>query len=63
MTDVLRDLSSLAALVIVYSLAIDPFAQQLTHFRPERVVVDSAASIPIESIFSVIGDSTSDATL
>ena len=55
------DLSSLAALIIVYSLAIDPFAQQLTHFRPERVVVDSAASIPIQSIFSVIGDFTSDA--
>ncbi|KAL8924374.1 MAG: hypothetical protein Q9172_002721 [Xanthocarpia lactea] len=46
-----RDLSSLAALVVLYSLAIDPFAQQLTHFRPERAVVDSEASIPIQSLF------------
>lgn len=49
---VIRDLSSLAAIVIVSSLAIDPFAQQLTHIRLERVVAYNLAIANMQWIVS-----------
>ncbi|KAL8782737.1 MAG: hypothetical protein Q9213_005161 [Squamulea squamosa] len=48
-----KDLSSLAALVIIYSLAIDPFVQQLTHLRLERVVADLRPSITVQWVYLV----------
>ncbi|KAI4182272.1 MAG: hypothetical protein L6R41_006081 [Letrouitia leprolyta] len=57
-----RDSSSLAALVILFSLGIDPFAQQLTHLQLESIAVDSEASIPVQSLFSVYNCITNDCT-
>ncbi|KAL8650763.1 MAG: hypothetical protein Q9210_003635 [Variospora velana] len=39
-------------MVIACSLVIDPFVRQLRHVPLERVVVDSAPSIPVSSLFS-----------
>ncbi|KAL8652673.1 MAG: hypothetical protein Q9226_004170 [Calogaya cf. arnoldii] len=43
-----KDLSSLAAIIIIYSLAIDPFAQQLTHLELETVETLSSATANVQ---------------
>ncbi|KAL8938751.1 MAG: hypothetical protein Q9216_003723 [Gyalolechia sp. 2 TL-2023] len=47
-----RDLSSLASLNVLCSMAIDPFAQQLTHLQLERIAVDFNASLPVQSLLN-----------
>lgn len=49
---IIRDLSSFAALVVVCSLAIGPFAQQLTYVEVDSQVTGFPASIPVSSSFS-----------
>ncbi|KAL8765354.1 MAG: hypothetical protein Q9209_007540 [Squamulea sp. 1 TL-2023] len=41
------------ALVIIYSLAIDPFAQQLTHLRLERAVADFRPFLTVQWVYLV----------